>query len=124
MKHLSASDLSHLRDLLQSREATLSAEIDSLLSAQRASSPGGREVDAAVADLEHSLGFADALRDQNELDDIHSALGRMDLGTYGRCLCCGARIPIEPLRAFPSAALCLVCQTRAEAGEAPEFLSP
>lgn len=124
MKHLKAGELSFLRDQLQLREAELSAEIERLLADQRAESTGGRAVDAAVLDLDHVLGFGEALRDQNELDDVHSALGRMDLGTYGRCLCCGARIPMERLRIQPAAPLCVVCQGRAEAGEAPDFLAP
>lgn len=123
MKHLKAVELSFLRDQLQRREAELSAEIERLLADQRGDLAGVAEVDAAL-DLERTLGYAGALRDQNELDDVHSALGRMDLGTYGRCLCCGARIPMERLRIHPAAALCMVCQSRAEAGEAPDFLAP
>lgn len=124
MKHLKAGELSFLRDQLQLRETELSAEIERLLADQRAESGGARAVDAAVLDFDHALGFAEAMRDQNELDDVHSALGRMDLGTYGRCLCCGARIPMERLRVHPAAPLCMVCQSRAEAGEAPDFLAP
>lgn len=124
MKHLKAGEVTLLRDQLQRREAELTAEIEGLLADQRAASTDGRTVDAAALELDHMLGFAEALRDQYELDDVHSALGRMDLGTYGRCLCCGARIPMDRLCVQPAAPLCVVCQGRAEEGEAPDFLAP
>jgi RNA polymerase-binding transcription factor DksA len=104
-----------LRDQLTRREVQLAAEIEATLALRRGHQGEGREVDAGVEDLETALGFADAVRDQAELDSVRAALGRMDRGTYGRCLSCGVAIPIERLRVQPHAASCHVCQSRAEA---------
>jgi RNA polymerase-binding protein DksA len=114
MKHLKEVDMDHLREALLAREAALTAEVDDSLREQREQAPAGREVDSAVFDLSTALGFAEVLRDQQELDAVRGALARMDRGTFGRCLSCGARIPIDRLRAQPSAEYCHVCQSRAE----------
>jgi DnaK suppressor protein len=47
---------------------------------------------------------------QQLLRKIDHALERLDAGTYQRCEECGANIPLERLRAKPSASLCVSCQ--------------
>lgn len=115
MKHLNPMQLGVLRNQLVLREGQLAAEIESALAERQQHQDEGRQVDAGVVDLDTALGFADALRDQSELDAIRAALGRMDRGTYGRCLSCGVWIPLERLRVQPDAGQCLVCQNRSEA---------
>jgi len=48
------------------------------------------------------------------MERINQALARLDNGTYGKCLKCGAEILPERLLAIPYAELCVNCQTRAE----------
>lgn len=115
MKHLNPMQLGVLRDHLLLRESRLAAEIATALARAQEHQSAGREVDPAVDDLNTALGFAEALRDQGELNSVRAALGRMDRGTYGRCLSCGVAIPIERLRVQADAGLCHVCQTRSEA---------
>jgi RNA polymerase-binding transcription factor DksA len=50
---------------------------------------------------------------QQTLGDIEAALLRIDEGTYGTCLVCGAPIGAERLRALPWARLCIDDQRRA-----------
>jgi RNA polymerase-binding transcription factor DksA len=50
---------------------------------------------------------------QQTLADIEAALLRIDEGTYGTCLVCGAPIGAERLRALPWARLCIDDQRRA-----------
>jgi DnaK suppressor protein len=57
-----------------------------------------------IENLEHQLG---------EIDD---ALKRVDEAQYGVCLNCGLEIPIERLRAVPSAIYCVDCQAEIGAG--------
>ena len=64
-----------------------------------------REVDALVA--------AGARR---ALDDISTALARMQEGRYGHCRSCGDRIPLAVLAAVPKTTLCLTCQIRRDDG--------
>jgi DnaK suppressor protein len=53
-----------------------------------------------------------ALRDRAEqhLSLVDAALARLDAGTYGACLRCGAPVPPERLEALPWAAHCIACQ--------------
>lgn len=52
-----------------------------------------------------------ALRDRarQHLDEIDSALTRIDAGRYGYCERCGAPIGDERLAARPTARLCVAC---------------
>jgi DnaK suppressor protein len=43
-------------------------------------------------------------------DEVVAALGRLDEGTYGRCVQCGTDLPDERLEARPEAARCVSCQ--------------
>lgn len=124
MKHLSTVQISALRGQLQAREQQLSAEIARVLERRQTQVQEGRSVDRGVLDLETSLGFAEISRDQQELDAVHAALGRIDRGTYGRCLNCGAHIPLQRLEVQPEASLCHVCQSRAESGRQAGFSAP
>ncbi len=45
---------------------------------------------------------------------VLEALSRLDGGTYGRCVECGADLPAERLEARPEAARCLTCQQELE----------
>ncbi len=44
------------------------------------------------------------------LELVEDALARLDAGTFGRCLRCGAEIPEGRLEVLPWAAFCLKCQ--------------
>jgi DnaK suppressor protein len=53
--------------------------------------------------------------DRNLVEKIDFALRRLDDGTYGQCVGCGAGIPLARLRAKPSVSLCLACQEAKDA---------
>lgn len=46
--------------------------------------------------------------------EVLDALQRLDAGTYGRCVVCGAELPAERLEARPEAARCMSCQQELE----------
>lgn len=48
-----------------------------------------------------------------EISHIRDALARLANGSYGICLCCGARIDPARLDAVPAATLCVRCANRA-----------
>jgi DnaK suppressor protein len=48
------------------------------------------------------------------LDQIESALKRIDLGSFGTCEECGKALPEARLEAIPYAALCVRCTSRQE----------
>jgi len=75
---------------------------------------GEREVgapveDAARTEIQGILGRLDD-REQTEFDEIDAALERLRAGTFGLCETCRGDIPIERLRAIPTARRCLTCQ--------------
>jgi DnaK suppressor protein len=55
-------------------------------------------------------------REKREIEAIDLALTRIETGSYGRCEGCGKDIPVDRLRAMPTAMTCLAC------GEAREAL--
>lgn len=79
------------------------------------------ELDAKEDDLSYDDNFADSaqvaaergenrvLYDQlrRELDDIESALERMDAGSYGTCEVCGNEISAARLEAMPATRFCI-----------------
>lgn len=52
-----------------------------------------------------------------QLEQIKSALARIEAGTYGACVRCGCRIEEARLEALPHAPTCIVCRRREERGE-------
>jgi DnaK suppressor protein len=79
---------------------------------------GGPEVGAPIEDAARTQiqGTLDRLedREQRELDEIEAALGRLHAGTLGVCERCQGEIPVERLRAVPTARRCLACQQAEE----------
>jgi RNA polymerase-binding protein DksA len=53
-------------------------------------------------------------REKHELDEVDAAQARLAAGTYGVCEGCARPIPLERLRAVPTARHCVACQRREE----------
>jgi DnaK suppressor protein len=71
------------------------------------------EEDAQASSAAYVLAqLSDAQR--HEVAQIDAALARMDAGTYGECIECGADIPVERLEAIPYALRDAECGERAE----------
>jgi RNA polymerase-binding transcription factor DksA len=70
--------------------------------------------DEALADLIADVGEAEVTRDLAELRRLEAARKRIAEGSYGRCVDCGADIPVERLRAELDAERCIGCQQRHE----------
>jgi RNA polymerase-binding transcription factor DksA len=93
--------------------ATLEAE------STRPAAPEGRDIDtadpgSALSDADREGAVIDAMKTQARY--IRAALGRIEDGTYGRCLDCGAELPPERLDARPEASRCVRCQAKSENG--------
>ena len=69
----------------------------------------------SVADLLADIGLADIDREVGEVSDIEQAMIRIATGLYGVCIDCETDIPLERLRAYPTAKRCLACQQSHEA---------
>jgi len=53
-----------------------------------------------------------------EVQDIDTALAKIDAGTFGLCESCQGPIPISRLKALPFARLCIDCRQKHEKHEA------
>lgn len=85
--------------------------IRALLEAQRTEAVEQRE--QALAECAQSVPDPVAQRRAADLvvtiEQIDTALARIDEGTYGRCTGCGAEIPQERLELRPFASTCVAC---------------
>ncbi|MFW5940428.1 MAG: TraR/DksA family transcriptional regulator [Chloroflexota bacterium] len=52
--------------------------------------------------------------ERERLEQVQSALQRLDDGTYGQCMSCGESISPERLEILPHATLCVNCQANRE----------
>jgi RNA polymerase-binding transcription factor len=66
--------------------------------------------DRATAGLLSDLDQAEISRDVRELEALEAALARIDQGTFGRCIECGAEIAFKRLAVYPVATRCAQCQ--------------
>jgi DnaK suppressor protein len=89
--------------------ATTDEELATLEVHQPGSPPEDVVTETASAVLSRLEG-----REKHELDEIDAAQARLAAGTYGTCEGCGRPIPLERLRAVPTARYCVACQRREE----------
>jgi DnaK suppressor protein len=102
--------------LLDDPRAVLIAERDRLRAevADAIVAPGpmtyGSQAAAATQVFEQQRDLA--LRDRNgrHLEEVDAAIGRLDDGSYGRCVRCAGAVAAERLAALPWAAHCIECQ--------------
>jgi DnaK suppressor protein len=68
-------------------------------------------------DQEFTLGLLG--NDEDAIDEIEAAIGRIEDGSYGRCEKCGEKIPKSRLDAIPYAARCVLCASQQEERQGP-----
>jgi len=66
-----------------------------------------------LSDNDREIAIREVVDGQRQ--EVAAALARLDDGTYGTCVDCGAQLPDERLDARPEAARCVACQAKAEA---------
>jgi RNA polymerase-binding protein DksA len=97
---------------LRRRLLQLKAELSERVNKIKADVTGGLEADSKeqAAQLENQE-VLDALANEatQEIERINQAMQRMDDGTYGVCVDCGADIDIRRLNARPFASKCIAC---------------
>ena len=58
----------------------------------------------------HELDAILSFKSDPQLDELHGALGRINDGTYGRCISCKRMMNAESLAADPARRMCGACE--------------
>ncbi|WP_022683150.1 TraR/DksA family transcriptional regulator [Sphingobium bisphenolivorans] len=86
---------------LEHRQRNIAADLAEPLDPDSSEQAVEKEDDAALE--------AQATLIAQEIGSVHRALSRIEKGTYGECVRCGADIAQQRLEARPEAALCIEC---------------
>lgn len=124
---MSTLDVEHFRSLLLEKRGAVAAALENLHRENSRSleeetgelvsgSADQHLADTATETVEREIGNTLEEHDVRLLDAIDAALGRIEDGTYGKCVNCGGPIPEERLEALPWATLCLDCKRKEERG--------
>ena len=70
--------------------------------------------DTATETVDREIDYTLEEHDGRLLQAIDDALARIEAGTYGICVNCGAQISPERLEAMPWATLCIECKRKEE----------
>jgi RNA polymerase-binding transcription factor DksA len=96
-----------------SRLAGLEREFGSVVeSARQANTDDEHDPEGATIAFERQHIAALVSQARERLAEIEAALGRLDAGSYGRCVRCGEPISPERLAARPAAQTCIRCARR------------
>jgi DnaK suppressor protein len=101
-----------LEHLQQENHGSLEDEVGELVSG----SADQHMADTATETLGREIDYTLEESDARLLAAIDQALTRIDAGTYGVCVNCGAQIAPERLEAMPWATLCIDCKRKEERG--------
>jgi DnaK suppressor protein len=122
---MSAVDTAHFRDLLLEKRQAVAEALDYL----HKENPGSLEdgtgelvsgsadqhmADTATETVDREIDYTLEESDGRLLAAIDAALTRIDAGSYGVCVNCGAQIAAERLEAMPWATLCIECKRKEE----------
>lgn len=105
-------DLDQVRAALEHEREDLVAQLTEL-----GHGPGGLTYDSNFADTSQvtaERGEAEALavKLKHTLEDVETALGKIEAGTYGVCETCGKAIAPGRLEAMPTAHECIDCASK------------
>ena len=124
---MSAVDTEHFRELLQDKRRAVVEALEYL----HKENPGSLEdetgelvsgsadqhmADTATETVDREIDYTLEESDGRLLTAIDEALARIEAGTYGICVNCGAQIAPERLEAMPWATLCIECKRKEERG--------
>jgi DnaK suppressor protein len=122
---MSAVDTEHFRELLLERRRAVVEAIEYLHKENPRSleeetgelvsgSADQHMADTATETVDREIDYTLEETDGRLLAAIDEALARMEAGTYGICVNCGAQIAPERLEAMPWATLCIDCKRKEE----------
>ncbi|MCC8190804.1 MAG: TraR/DksA C4-type zinc finger protein, partial [Planctomycetes bacterium] len=115
-RRLSKKEQADIKTFLMEKRERLLAGMRRELAMQRerADSKAADEVDKATDAYDEDLSFEIAVANDQELEEIKTALEKIDKGTYGECEVCGCSISPSRLKILPSATTCVACRGQEE----------
>ena len=117
MSRLAPATTSSLRQLLLVHRASLARRMESLRH-EATDALSQRDLsdmfdhDDPCADADGATALMLVQRVEERYWEVEQALTRLDNGTYGYCVNCGAGIPLERLQALPATTTCVACSHR------------
>jgi DnaK suppressor protein len=122
---VSAVDTQHFRDLLLEKRQSVVEAIEYLHKENPGSlkdetgelvsgSADQHMADTGTETVDREIDYTLEESDGRLLMAIDAALARIDAGSYGICVNCGAQIAPERLEAMPWATLCIDCKRKEE----------
>ena len=125
------SEMEHYRKLLEKRCGEIDHTIERMkengdaeqnkYSPTELSNYDNHPAEMATELYQVELNTALRVHEENILQDIKDALGRISDGSYGACAHCGADIPAERLEVLPYAKLCISCEENMESKPARQY---
>jgi len=124
---MSAIDIERFRGLLHERRDAVASALENLHKENAGAlgdetgelvsgSADQHMADTATETVDREIGNTLEEHDERLLEAIDAALQRIEDGTYGKCVNCGAQIPEDRLEAMPWATLCIECKRKEERG--------
>ncbi|GGH17603.1 TraR/DksA family transcriptional regulator [Silvibacterium dinghuense] len=114
-------EINEYKDLLLAKEKELSTAMEYDGTGAR-----GLDADAAHETVDHSVDddikgvlFTEGNLQWKVLEQVREALGRIEHGTYGRCVVDGGLIEKKRLKAIPWTRYCLKHEQQEEVGDPP-----
>ena len=115
---MTTQEESHLaiREDLERQAQVLRNRLDAIHSDRtRQRGPLSADWEEQAVELENEEVLAELdVSQRHTLEAIEAALARIDEGTYGECLDCGAKIAPRRLEALPFSTLCITCARERE----------
>lgn len=108
-----SDDLKRYQGVLAEMRARLDSTIEQGL-LELTAGPESGNPDESIARDTVDTGEAVEQTESGLLNDVQSALDRIEAGTFGQCVRCGDALPRERLKAVPYASFCVECERRYE----------
>jgi len=121
-KEMNRAEMEHYKRLLEAEMNNINRTLDNMTRNNTAeqdvhtpaelSNYDNHPAEIASELFQVEMNTALKVHEENILQQIKSALGRIENGTYGNCVRCGAEISPERLEALPYAEMCIQCENK------------
>ncbi len=108
--HLTKAELAKLRAAMMEERAKFAVRTGSLKAQSLGRTDEENPEEAGTDEITRVTELRKANSGETRMNQIDEALRAIQRGDYGLCQNCGAKIPIERLRAMPDAKYCVPCQ--------------